>query len=237
MRGAGLLLPGSLAITPRPAARTLLSPAVPHPSLLPIRTPRRVPVLPGTCGPFSRGPLPSRRSERPWMLAGIGAGRGRPLVEVATVAAARVAAPGRAAGRARQDRRLLLAPARAQRLPAWQGCRRTLPRADLGVPGQDHSRLESSRPMINHKEELRPRTARDLFQSHIGSVAAQGPTPSLSDLSLGLVLHMWLRCLQSLSLLSTESALPGLHLNGVQGRVGAAGSRQGSREVGKAVWA
>lgn len=33
------------------------------------------------------------------MLAGIGAGRGRPLVEVATVAAARVAAPGRAAGR------------------------------------------------------------------------------------------------------------------------------------------
>lgn len=100
-RGAGLPLPGPLTFTPRPAAGTSLSPAVPpqlslqssavpQPPLGPLRATRRVPAPPGTCGRFPQRPLPSRQSERPWTPAGLRGGLGRPLVAVV----AGVAAPG-----------------------------------------------------------------------------------------------------------------------------------------------
>lgn len=96
VRGAGLPVPGPLAFTPRPPSRTPLSLAVPpQPPFVPIHATRRVSAPPGTCGRFSWRPLPSRQSERPWTQAGLGGGRGRPLVAAAAAAAAPVTAPGR----------------------------------------------------------------------------------------------------------------------------------------------
>lgn len=79
------------------------------------------------------------------MLAGIGGGRGRPLVAAAAVAAARVAAPGQG-GQAGQDPRLLPAP-------AWPGA--FLSGKGVGVPSPEQTwgprlRLLPSRAVKNH---------------------------------------------------------------------------------------
>lgn len=164
--------PALRPLPPRPAGRALRSPAVPlqltlpsaagsRPSV-PCAPPAEAPYPPRTCVRSSRRPPPSRLSETPWTRAGLGRGRGRPLVAAWAVAAAPAAAPGPAGGWAGRDRRLL--PAAAGRLPSCPG--RRCPRSGPGVAEQVHSSPEPSRPIISHKEKLRPKTSRDLSQDH-----------------------------------------------------------------------
>lgn len=148
--------PRALRRSPRPAPAHCWLPLCPlgsspvAPRL--VRACRRVPGLPGTCGLFSRRPPPSRRSERPSTLDGLGLGRGRPLVAAAAVVAAQVVGGTRGSSPARPGASL---PDKGVGVPS-----RT------GAPRQAVSRPELSRPTITHEEKPRPRTVRGWFQGH-----------------------------------------------------------------------
>lgn len=78
--------PGALRPLPRaqqPARCHRLRCPVSCPSVgcrpaVPLAPPAESPPRPGTCSRFSRGPPPSRRSERPWTRARLGGGAGGP---------------------------------------------------------------------------------------------------------------------------------------------------------------
>lgn len=147
-------LPGPSAVArarpPHTAGSRCVPSAVPQPPPRLVRACRRVPGLPGTCGLFSRRPPPSRRSERPSTLDGLGRGRGRPLVAAAAVAAARAVGGTRGSSPARP------LPDKGVGVPS-----RT------GAPRQAVSRPELSRTTITHEEKPRPRTVRGWFQGHV----------------------------------------------------------------------